>query len=77
MSKLRPDREHDTETRLAREVAELEARVAETRGLGTIYRDHLLRLLEYRIGRRREAIERLRRGERPPVLAQLALERYR
>jgi hypothetical protein len=61
----------DAEARLTREVAELERRIDEVQDLRTVYHDHLLRLLEWRLGQRRQALERLRCGEGTLALAGL------
>jgi len=61
----------DAEARLTREVADLERRLDEVQGLRTVYHDHLLRLLEYRLSERRRALERLRCGDGALALAGL------
>jgi hypothetical protein len=69
--------DHDAERRLTREISELERRIAEVEDLRTIYHDHLMRLLHYRLRRRRDALERIRHGESIPVLGQPGLEPLR
>jgi hypothetical protein len=67
----------ETESRLVREIADLERRIEEARDLRSLYHDHLLRLLSYRLGQRRQALECLRTGHDPRTLAGLDLRPLR
>jgi hypothetical protein len=69
--------ESETQSRIAREAEALERQIDEVRILRTVYHDHLLGLLSYRLSQRLQALERLGQGDGVRALATLDLRPLR